>query len=43
MNAPRADRLQTFTWTAAGLAIVALFWLLGPILTPFVVAAVFAT
>ena len=42
MNAPRADRLQTFTWTAAGLAIVALFWLLGPILTPFVVAAVFA-
>ena len=42
MNAPRADRLQTFTWTAAGLAIVALFWLLGPILTPFVIAAVFA-
>jgi predicted PurR-regulated permease PerM len=42
MNAPRADRLQTFTWTAAGLAIVGLFWLLGPILTPFVIAAVFA-
>ncbi|HHW64584.1 MAG TPA: AI-2E family transporter, partial [Rhodocyclaceae bacterium] len=42
MNAPRADRLQTFAWTAAGLAIVGLFWLLGPILTPFVVAAVFA-
>ena len=42
MNAPRADRLQTFAWTAAALAIAGLFWLLGPILTPFVIAAVFA-
>ncbi len=42
MNASRADRLQTFAWTVAGLAIVGLFWLLGPILTPFVIAAVFA-
>ena len=39
---PRADRLQTFAWTAAALAIAGLFWLLGPILTPFVIAAVFA-
>lgn len=42
MNLPRADRLQTFAWTAAALAIAGLFWLLGPILTPFVIAAVFA-
>lgn len=42
MNAPRADRLQTFAWAAAGLAILGLFWLLGPILTPFVIAGVFA-
>ena len=42
MNPPRADRLQTYVWAAAGLALVALFWLLGPILTPFVVGAVFA-
>ena len=42
MNSPRADRLQTFAWAAAGLAILGLFWLLGPILTPFVIAGVFA-
>src|SRR5690606_16759753 len=42
MTMPRADRLQTFAWTAAALAIAGLFWLLGPILTPFVIAAVFA-
>ncbi|ENO86749.1 AI-2E family transporter [Thauera linaloolentis] len=42
MNPPRADRLQTFTWAAAGIALVGLFWLLGPILAPFVVGAVFA-
>ena len=42
MNPPRADRLQTFAWAAAGLAILGLFWLLGPILTPFVIAGVFA-
>ena len=42
MNTPRADRLQTFAWAAAGLAILGLFWLLGPILTPFVIAGVFA-
>ncbi len=42
MSPPRADRLQTLAWTAAGLALVGLFWALGPILTPFVIAAVFA-
>lgn len=42
MSPPRADRLQTLAWTAAGLALVGLFWALGPILAPFVIAAVFA-
>ncbi len=42
MNPPRADRLQTYVWAAAGLALIALFWLLGPILAPFVIGAVFA-
>ncbi|NMG65064.1 AI-2E family transporter [Azoarcus indigens] len=42
MTPRRADRLQTAAWAAAGLALVGLFWLLSPILTPFVVAGVFA-
>lgn len=42
MNPPRAHRLQTFAWTAAGIALIGLFWLLGPILAPFVIGAVFA-
>lgn len=42
MNTARADRLQTRVWMATGIALVGLFWLLGPILTPFVIAAVFA-
>ncbi len=42
MTIPRADRLQTAVWAGAALALAALFWLLSPILTPFVVAAVFA-
>ncbi len=42
MNQPRPDRLQTYVWAATGLALVALFWLLGPILAPFVIGAVFA-
>lgn len=36
------DRLQTAAWTGVGLALLALFYVLSPILTPFVVAAVFA-
>lgn len=42
MNASRADRLQTAAWAGVALALIGLFWLLSPILTPFVVAAVFA-
>ncbi len=42
MTSPRADRLQTLVWAGAGLALVALLWALGPILTPFVIASVFA-
>lgn len=42
MTTPRADRLQTAAWAGAALALFGLFWLLSPILTPFVVAAVFA-
>lgn len=42
MNPPRADRVQTALWAGVGLAFVGLFYLLSPILTPFVVAAVFA-
>lgn len=34
--------MQSLAWAAAGAAFVGLFWLLGPILTPFVIAAVFA-
>ncbi|HRQ56139.1 MAG TPA: AI-2E family transporter [Azoarcus taiwanensis] len=38
----RADRMQTAIWAAVGLALLALFYALGPILTPFAIAAVFA-
>lgn len=42
MTLPRADRIHTIVWTAVGLALLGLFYLLTPILTPFAVAAVFA-
>jgi predicted PurR-regulated permease PerM len=42
MTPPRADRLQTAAWAAVGLALLALFYALAPILGPFAVAAVFA-
>jgi predicted PurR-regulated permease PerM len=42
MTPPRADRLQTAVWALAGIALIALFWALSPILAPFVIAAVFA-
>ncbi|MFN3985162.1 MAG: AI-2E family transporter [Rhodocyclaceae bacterium] len=43
MDLPRADRrIQTAAWTAVGLALLGLFYLLSPILTPFAIAAVFA-
>ena len=31
---------RSLTWAALGLAAALLFWLLAPVLTPFVVAAV---
>lgn len=34
--------MQTAIWAAVGLALLALFYALGPILTPFAIAAVFA-
>src|SRR5580765_633285 len=33
---------QTLTWIVIGAAIVVVVWLLGPVLTPFIVAAVLA-
>lgn len=42
MNSDRADWLQTVIWAGVGLVFLALFYALSPILTPFVVAAVFA-
>ncbi|MCV2216379.1 AI-2E family transporter [Thauera sp. Sel9] len=42
MTQPRAYRLQALAWTATAIALVGLFWLLGPILAPFVIGAVFA-
>ena len=42
MNPDRADHLQTAAWAVVGLALLGLFYLLSPILTPFAVAAVFA-
>ena len=42
MTLSRADRVQTVAWTVVGLAMLGLFYLLSPILTPFAIAAVFA-
>lgn len=42
MNPPRVDRMQTALWAAVGIALLVLFYMLSPILTPFVVAAAFA-
>ena len=42
MTPERADRLQTLIWIALGLALLALFFALAPILFPFVLAAIFA-
>lgn len=41
-DAQRSDRLQTTLWVAAGLAILALFYALSPILTPFLLAGILA-
>ncbi|SMB26200.1 conserved membrane protein of unknown function [Sterolibacterium denitrificans] len=37
-----ADRLQTLLWSACGLALLWLLYLLSPILTPFLLAGIFA-
>lgn len=42
MPLPRAYRMQTLGWLAAGLVLLWVTWLLAPMLTPFAVAAVFA-
>lgn len=42
MSPPRADRLHTAAWAGVGIALLALFYALSPILTPFAIAAVFA-
>ncbi|MCX7149072.1 MAG: AI-2E family transporter [Rhodocyclales bacterium] len=41
-DAKHSDRLQATLWIAAGLAILALLYALSPILTPFLLAAIFA-
>ena len=41
-DATLSDRLQATLWIAAGLAILALLYALLPILTPFLLAAIFA-
>jgi predicted PurR-regulated permease PerM len=42
MTFSSADRLQTALWAGLALALLVLFYALGPILAPFVIAAVFA-
>lgn len=42
MPLPRANLMHTILWGAAGIAALILLWLLGPILMPFIVGAVFA-
>jgi predicted PurR-regulated permease PerM len=42
MSPPRPDRLQTAAWAGVGVGLLALFYALSPILTPFAIAAVFA-
>lgn len=39
---PRADRLQTLLWAGLLLALLVLFYVLRPILTPFLMAGIFA-
>ncbi len=42
MSNQRADHLQTLLWSACGLALLGLLYLLGPILTPFLLAGILA-
>lgn len=41
-RAERTDRLQTLLWSGFGLALLWLLYLLGPILTPFLLAGILA-
>ncbi|MDD5177452.1 MAG: AI-2E family transporter [Sterolibacterium sp.] len=42
MTIDRADRLQTLIWSLSGLALLWLLFLLGPILSPFLIAGILA-
>jgi len=42
MTPDSAHRLQTAAWIAAGVSLLVLLYLLGPILTPFLLAAILA-
>ncbi|MBN8558350.1 MAG: hypothetical protein J0L74_11875 [Burkholderiales bacterium] len=42
MTSPGIDRKQTLLWAGVGLSIVALLWLLGPVLSPFMLGLVLA-
>jgi len=42
MSPPHVDRTTTILWALAGIALLVLFWMLRPILTPFVVGATLA-
>ncbi len=42
MTNQRTDRLQTLIWSALGLSILWLLYLLGPILSPFLLAGILA-
>jgi predicted PurR-regulated permease PerM len=42
MTIQRTDRLQTLIWSALGLSILWLLYLLGPILSPFLLAGILA-
>jgi len=42
MTIDRADRLQTLIWSLLGIALLWLLFLLGPILSPFLIAGILA-
>ena len=42
MSLPHVDRTTAILWAFAGVALLVLFWMLRPILTPFIVGAVLA-
>lgn len=42
MSLSRANRMQAYAWTATACALLGLLWLLGPMLSPFIIGAVLA-